>query len=76
MKERFRRFMLGIRIAFGKRARTLNDVQILLDLMPTKPMAKIIGDRGRKRLVEFRMEMMKPNIKPKKKHGAWAGGQL
>ena len=54
----------------------MEEMQLMLDCMPGQPHAKVIGDRGKYRLIEFRIVMPKVNMPKKKKAGRWAGGQV
>jgi len=76
MKKLWIKFKVAWAVIFNGTLRNLEEVQALLDSLPTKPLAKIVGDRGATRLVEFRFKMMKPKTTKKKKHGVWPGGQV
>jgi len=76
MKKLWTRFKLSWVVLFGGRIQSMPEMQALLGCMPGEPHAKVIGDRGKFRLVEFRIIMPKVNMPKKKKKGHWAGGQV
>lgn len=76
MKVLWTRFKLSWAIMFGGEITSMSEMQLMLDCMPGQPHAKVIGDRGKYRLIEFRIIMPKVNMPKKKKAGRWAGGQV